>query len=479
MKSILYGLCLIGMMLSFTSCEKDLLDVDPIDQIPAEKAILTMSDLLTAVNGVYATLSPRRPVYVSSFISDEIRLGVGTEYRNVGNGLYNWQSVSDSQDWRDGENGGIWTNRYQIIDRANRVLELMVPVPTIGTTEAALKAQYRGEMLAMRAMAHLELLRNFSATAQYSPTALGIVVSKEYIKAPGSARPVRTAQEDAVKLIDDDLLEARGLIPTSFVDIGRITRNAVIGGQVRIALHTRRWQNVIDRATEIIPLQPLNSIGTYAALWSTRTLASSQATEVIWKYNVQPSNLGAAIGSLYQDANGAQQAAPSAKLLNTFDRVNDVRFNAFFLTVPRNLIAKYGAVPPAGENFQFDIKLMRTSEIVLARAEARAELDLLTLGNADLSNLRTNRITGYVHVDLTTKQALLDAIILERYKELCYEGNRYYDLKRKGLPVVRDVSDIGGIPTSQTLLTTDLNYILPIPFAEIFANPNMVQNTGY
>ena len=479
MKSILYGCLLMLSLLTLNSCQKDLLDLQPIDQIPAEKAILTMSDLLTAVNGVHATWSHRRAVYVSSFISDEIRLGTGTEYRNVGNALFNWQSVSDSQDWRDGETGGIWTNMYSVIDRANRVLELMVPVPSIGASEVSLKAQYRGEMLALRGMAHFELLRSLSATAEYSPAALGVVESTTYIKAPGSAKPARNTQEEVVKRINDDLLEARGLIPANFVDIGRVTRNAVIGGQVRVALYTKKWQDVIDRATEIIPLQPLATIATYPVLWTTRTLPSNQSTEVIWKSNVQPSNLGAAIGSLYQDATGALQAGPAVKLLNTYDAVRDVRFTTFFRTTPRNLIAKYGVVPPTTENFQYDIKAMRTSEMVLARAEALAELGQITLGNTDLSLLRTNRITGYVHVPIATKQGLIDEILLERYKELPYEGHRYYDLKRRGLAIVRDVTDAGGITTSVILNPSDLNYILPIPNQEILANPNIVQNKGY
>jgi len=463
----------------FISCEKKLTDLDPIDQIPAEKAILNMNDLTTAVNGVYGTWSARRSVYISSFISDEIRLGTGTEYRNVGNALFNWQFVSDSQDWRDGETGGVWTNLYAVIDRANRVLEFMVPVPTTTAADVILKDQFKGEMLALRSMAHLELLRCFSQTAEYTPAALGVVLQTTYAKAVASYQPARNTQLEVINSINADLITARSLIPTSFTDIGRITRNAVIGAQVRSAVHTKNWQGVIDRANELTPLQPLTDSINYPSLWNTRTLPASQATEVIWKLNVTAVNSGSAIGSLYQDANGAQQAAPAAKLLNTFDRVNDIRFSIFFGTTPRNLIAKYGVVPPAGENFIFDIKMMRTSEIVLARAEAYAELNQFLQSNTDLSLLRTNRIRGYIHVPLPDKATLIDAIYLERYKELCYEGQRYFDLRRRSLPISRDISDIGGIASSQLLPATDFHYILPIPNQEKLANPNMAQNTGY
>jgi starch-binding outer membrane protein, SusD/RagB family len=478
LNKFLLSVCFI---LALVSCEKKLTDLEPIDQIPAEKAIATMNDLTSAVNGVYATWSGRRSVYISTLISDEARLGTGTGYRNVGNALFNWQHVSDSQDWRDGETGGVWTNLYAVIDRANRVLELMVPVPTANATEATLKAQFRGEMLAARAMAHLELLRCYSQTAEYNPSALGVVLQNTYSKSVASYRPARNTQAEVMALIDADLISAKAAIPTSFIDIGRITRNAVIGAQVRAALHVKNWQGVIDRANEVVPLQPLTSIASYPAIWTTRTLAADQSTEVLWKLNVSLANLGSAIGSLFQDANGAVQASAAFKLTSTFNTVTDVRYSTFFRPGSVILIGKYGAVPPAGENFQFDIKMMRTSEIVLARAEAYAELSTpnIAASNADLSLLRTNRITGYVHAPIATKAALIDEILLERYKELCYEGQRYFDLRRRSLPIVRDVSDIGGIPTSQTLPVTDFHYILPIPNQERQANPNVVQNTGY
>jgi starch-binding outer membrane protein, SusD/RagB family len=477
-----FKICLIVMMaLSLLSCEKKLTDLQPIDQIPGEKAISTMNDLTSAVNGVYATWSARRSVHISTLISDEARLGVGSEYRNVGNILFNWQFVSDSQDWRDGETGGVWTNLYAVIDRTNRVLELMTPVPTANATEATLKAQYRGEMLAARAMAHLELLRCYSQTAEYNPTALGVVLQTTYVRSVGSYKPARNTQGEVMASINADLLAARTLIPATFPDISRITLNAVICAQARAALHTKNWQEVIDRATEVITLQPISNIANYPSIWTTRALPASQGSEVIWKLNVSAANIGNAIGSLWQDANGAVQASPSAKLMSTYNTANDIRFSTFFRTTPRNLIAKYGVNPPAGENFVFDIKMMRTSELLLARAEAYAELSTpnITASNADLSLLRTNRITGYVHVPIATKAALIGEILLERYKELCYEGQRYFDLKRKSLPINRDVSDIGGIATSQNLLPTEFRYILPIPNQELQANPNIVQNTGY
>ena len=465
------------------SCEKKIVDLAPIDQIPAERAIQNMTDVQNGVFGVYGSWAERRNVYISSVISDEVRLGTGTEYRNVGNILFNWQHVSDSQDWRDGETGGVWTNLYIVIDRANRILELMVPIATMNATEAALKLQLRGELLAIRGFAHLRLLQTYGAARVFNPTALGVTAISTFVKAPGSYTSVRNTYADVMARVNTDLAEAKTLIPITFIDNSRVTRNAVIAMQARAALFSGQWQNVVDRAIELLPLQPISTGATYTNLWVTRTLPANQSNEVVWKLNVQQSNLGANVGNLWQDnpPTGAVQASPAEKLMNTFDRVNDVRFATFFRTTGRDLIAKYGFVNAANpsENFQYDIKVLRSSEVLLSRAEAYAELNLLPLANADLNALRAARITGYVPVNITDKAALIDAIMVERYKELCYEGQRYFDLKRRNLPIVRNLSDVANVAGIQTMQPTNDKYILPIPQQEMLANPTLLQNTGY
>lgn len=477
----------VMLFLALASCKKsNVVELDPIDRIPSEKAFITFNDVTTALNGVYGTWQARRSVYTSAQLTDELRLGSGTAYRNVGNILFNYQFTSDTQDFRDTEQSGIWTNLYSVIDRANRLLEFMVPVPTINATEAAQKIQYRGELLALRAMAHLELLRWYSETAEYTPAKLGIIIQKEYAKAVASHFPSRSPQSEVIEFINADLAEARTLIPTTFTDISRVTRNAVIATQARSALHTKNWQGVIDRASEVITSQPLTPRASYAALWTTQVLPANQSTEVIWKLNVSNANAGSAIGSLFQDGNGAVQASASIKLVNSYDKVNDVRFPAFFLANNNAqavsnpwLILKYGAViNNNGENFLYDIKMIRTSELVLARAEANAELGKMDQANIDLAALRTQRIANYTHVPITDKATFINEVYLERFRELAYEGQRYHDLRRRSLPVNRDASDVT-ISTSQTLLPTDTKYILPIPQQEFFANPNVGQNPGY
>jgi hypothetical protein len=65
----------------------------------------------------------------------------------------------------------------------------------------------------------------------------------------------------------------------------------------------------------------------------------------------------------------------------------------------------------------------------------------------------------------------------ERYKELAFEGFRFWDLKRNNLSVERLSSDASA--EWQTLSSGNYRFVLPIPNSELLANPNMVQNDNY
>ena len=113
----------------------------------------------------------------------------------------------------------------------------------------------------------------------------------------------------------------------------------------------------------------------------------------------------------------------------------------------------------------------------LIRAEARAETNDLTGAAADLNALRDARINGYTAQSFSSKGDLITAILNERFKELPFEGHRFFDAKRRNLPIIRLAVDAQNNKT--TLESGNFRFLLPIPNSEIQANPLMVQNPGY
>jgi hypothetical protein len=142
-------------------------------------------------------------------------------------------------------------------------------------------------------------------------------------------------------------------------------------------------------------------------------------------------------------------------------------------------VSKYaGGNYGSGTENVADVKVFRTGEMYLIRAEAKAEMNDLGGAAADLNALRAARISGYTDETFATKELMIDAILLERFRELAYEGHRFWDLKRRNRAVVRLAEDAPNA-TAVTLPAGNFRFLLPIPQREIEANPQLEQNPGY
>ena len=112
-----------------------------------------------------------------------------------------------------------------------------------------------------------------------------------------------------------------------------------------------------------------------------------------------------------------------------YHRKNDFR-RYFFGTNPNSFAYKLQwkydttAIPHVS-----DIYTLRISEGYLNLAEAYAMQDNTEGANRYLKTLREKRIKGYVHTNYTGEE-LINEIRLERRKELCFEGHRWFDLRR-------------------------------------------------
>lgn len=443
-----------------SSCLADL-DVKPTEIIDQTLAFRSMDDVNAGVLGVYAGLSTYT-ISTNTLISDEAMWPLEN---NTGRGtlMYSWR-----QDPVNPEAIAPWQNFYQVLDRANRILDVIDNVFATPQEEQA-KKQYKGELLALRAYCHFELLRLYAV--DYEPASPGVPL----MKTAEIGKPARETVGKVFEQINADLEQAKGLIPATFVNRSRITKQGVSAIQARAALWQKNWDAAITFATEVIDAMPLATIAQFPDIWQDKNNA-----EVVWELKREAQD--AKFGDFYRDGSDKILFAPSAKLRSTMNAALDIRFNTYMkeLSPARWAVVKYVGGQPALANL-VDIKLFRVAEMYLIRAEAYAAKGATGLnpGAADLNALRAQRINGYtpqVFADVTT---LMDVILLERFKELAFEGHRYLDLRRKNLDITRLPADAIQAPAAVKLTAADKAYYLPIPLRELQANENISQHPKY
>jgi len=460
-KTILFIFISVGVL---SSCKK-YLDEKPIDTVPEVSVFESMVGLQNAIIGAYAGVSPavEEEIYQTALVTDEAMLP--TE-NNTGRGVivYRWQYDAGT----GGEASVSFRDFYFALNRVNKILDNIDGVPVSDAAEDVTKKQIQGEALALRAYCHFELLKSFSAG--FNSSDLGVT----YMITSVIGSPSRNTVGEVFTKAKADLAAALPLLPASFTQNTRFTRNAVIALQAHIALYEKDWDAAINFSSQVISAVPLATQAQFQSIWKDQSNA-----EVIWKFK---RNAGEArIGDTYFERSQNKIIyAPSKELRDSYNPLTDVRYGAYVLDLGggRFTLNKYRGGDPANLNLA-DIKVFRTGEIYLIRAEAYAEKNNLTAAAADLNNLRRARITGYVDEAFATKDALINAIMLERFKELAFEKSRYFDLKRKLQNITRIPEDAINALGAVNLDPSKREYLMPIPLAEINANKNMQQNTGY
>lgn len=475
----------LSIVLAFwsSSCS-DYLEFKETDLIAGDVALQTVANNESAIIGAYGAVSNLMPVLLNSVFSDEVK--TAGEFYNAAT-VHEWQYGPQDVSIRDTYTA--INPQYTIIDRVNRVLARIDAADSTRVGDNALRLRLKGEALFLRAYAHFELFRFYCA--KYSPTGIAM----PYMESPALGPQARITMDVYFQKLNKDISDAKALLPNNITDINRANLAAANGLHARVALYTENWVDAETYASNYIntPGLELTSLATFANIWTDASTAE-QAFRTVRTPSM------ARMGSLYRGTSASASNigvivwTVSNKLYDSYS-ATDIRRDAYYLTEPLLeaidrpnadrpglIINKYagGAYGTASENVA-NSKLMRTSEMYLIRAEARAEQNKISGPNSaesDLNTLRANRISDHVDIVLATKEQAITEIFLERFKELAFEGHRFWDLKRKGLPVSRLLEDATSA-ASATLPANDFRFALPIPLTEMQANSLMTQNSGY
>ena len=455
------------------SCKK-VIDIQETNLIAGDIALKTVMNNEQAIIGAYAGLGTEMGILLNATFADEVKKG---EFYNAGT-THEWQYSSTDVGIRD--NFTAINPYYRTVDRVNRVLIALPKADSTRTQDPGLKTTLKGEALFLRAFSHYEMFRYYCGN--YDANALALA----YMETPSLELQARINMGPFFQKLLADMAEAKTLLG-GLTDISRATKLAVTGLQARVALYMGDYANAITYSTEYINAIPLSPRASFTDIWK-----DVNNNEVAFKLK-RSAAAGGRIGSLFRATSatatslGTVTWIVSDKLWNSYDQVNDIRFSAYLkdepllsaASRPSHLVAKYagGAYASSTENLADD-KIFRTGEMYLIRAEAKAQNDLAG-ATADINALRAARITAYVNIaTYASKDLAIADILQERFKELAFEGHRFWDLRRLNQPVTRLVSDA---PTTNavTLPASNFRFLLPIPNAEINANPLMKQNPGY
>lgn len=469
-----YLLVMLPVLLIFTSCEK-ILDKEPTDQLSIADLFKDVAGAKTALAGAYNGLRSGNTYGMRLMIYPDLMAG-NLKYEDDAETLMDIYNFNYSA--QESLMNSTYTDLYAQLNNVNNIISY---VPTASGTEAE-RAKIIAEAKCLRALIHFDLMRIFTRS---NPTDLnnegrGIVVNLKP-QLYSDPAPVRSTLADTYTAITRDLEEAvavfdnsnAGSLTLAYKQNG-FTKNSAKALLAKVYLYQQNWEGAFTLADDLIKTGGYTLItnANYVSSWTGRI----PSTESILELPVETAISGTTLGSYYSlDDDTYRAFAASNDLLNLYAEGDIRQSTTMFNTRGNSLFftKKYGT----GGTSATPIKLLRLSEIYLIRAEAAVEKSTpdFTLANSDLTAIRKRAMPSAAPSELTDKTQLIDAILLERRKELAFEGNYVFDLIRRKQGITR----IDGTAKTMNLDFTDYRMIMPIPKVTADVNINMIQNKGY
>ncbi len=491
---------------SLSSCVNDWLDVAPSDGTDADAALTSSSDLAAARTGMYAALKGNSNLvdYYGQqfFVYGDVHAGDDYQYNNLGGSnrasFYydmNYQTASEFTSSTSSSNVA-WKSPYIVIGRANRIIAAAEGGALSDAAEAkATIDQYAAEAKVLRALAHFDLVRIYGKPyTEDQGASLGVPLVTGVLES--NAKPARSTVAEVYTQVVKDLTEAisSNALATE-TEPGYVSVWGAKAILSRVYLNMGDYANALSVAEDIIK-------NSGAALWTRDQYfkawdaSTPNESEFLFRLNVAgstDSNDLNGIGNL-QQREGYKEMVATKKFVDMLTSdPEDVRNEMFLPATAAKEVATYGTnkvylnkLRGQGGNLRnvTIVPIIRLSEVYLTAAECAFRNNDKTKAVEYLNDLVKNRTTTVASL-ATVDNITLERILIERRKELIGEGQRYFDALRNNETITRYTSeaDKGWHKTlSKDAQSFDRDYfkaIAAIPQAEINANPNIKQNTGY
>lgn len=485
MKKIKFLLFLASFGL-MVSCN-DALDIVQEGEINDETSFRTVQDLKGfLIADIYPRVSISNEIAFTAVFTDEV--GIAPDSGGQGEELHRYNFFAT-----DGYASSMWISNKTIINRVNRLIALSAQIQTSTPTEELQKQSIIAEARALRAFAYLQL-QSYFTTDMADPNALGAILF-DFVPATNATLP-RATNAQIYDLMEQDLAFAAANLGTNvtvnptFNDYKYVTPAMIEAIKARMYVYRKDYVNAETAANNAISLSglSLSNAATYNLMWN-----DLQRGEIIFAAS-RPSSggWGNVAANFYfntTDINGGAFHNMGMNLYNLYNSFpTDVRRTAFVditsdLANNNIMINKYPG--KASAPLRNDLKIFRVSEmkLILAECQVGKASPNLPAAAALVQEIRTARGTGQALPTYATAQEAWRDILVERRKELSFEGHRYVDLRRLGpianVSIDRNVADDNIPSTPLTLPITDHRFTFPIPQDEVRANPNIIQNPNY
>lgn len=446
---IIIGLC--------SGCDS-FLDVKPKDQYTQDQLLATRGGYYIALNGAYNNIAS------SSLYGSNLSYGlidiIAKRYAPLATNKY----FTALNSWNYGEKevattlSSLWGTSYQTILNCNVLLEGLKE--SIGILSENEQKQMRGELLALRAFLHLDMLRLFGPIYKQNPQAPAIPYN-ESIKITNL--PILTAEEILNKKIIRDLNEAEQLLTNidPIIEKGpmassgeedeeiyhryrqlRLNYYAIIALKARAYLYGGQKEDALREANRLI--QDSNIATWFPFVDPNKLLANSVnpdrifSTEVffgfylksrgdIFNYTFSPDNAGTSllqprkdfVSALYEGETADYRFQSSWGTSTSVGATGDV-FLKYKDIVDEKKTLFYGTFMP----------LIRLSEVYLIAAECETSLDNKY---KTLNIIREKR--GIPALPVTSEEEFVTRLRKEYIREFQGEGQLFFMFKRMFLNI--------------------------------------------
>lgn len=478
------------LLVAFTGCEKNFLDLDPPFTQDAENYFETEADYRLALIGAYDLLQASfLNVWIGEIASD--------------NSIAGGESVTDTRGLHEIDNmqhGGVNTELRNIfrwyyagVTRTNFILEAQDNIDFPGKTELLAEARF------LRGYYYFQLVKYFGDVP---------LIVDERIGNDQVTQIERTPAAEVYTQIEEDLQFAADNLAWTAYEKGRATRGAALSFLGKVFLYQEKYADAASTLDEVINSGNYSLATDYTTLF---TVAGEGNAEEV--FSVQYSGLeggsyeclicleGNAApgfhgirqydGPVYGDGNSYN--LPTEELYNAFS-AGDIRRDASVLDIEAFIASQPNpdqityAIGGGGHTGYYNNKyIKRQGEIGLPDNDLTSPVNYRIIRYADVllmaaeaHNRNGNDAAALNYVNQVRNrsqlpnltgsgQQLLENIWQERRLELSGEGHRFFDLVRTG----QAATEIDGFQTGK-------HELFPIPQVEIdLAGGNWEQNPGY